>query len=85
MIAGPTVNICNYCVEIISLRLFSLKAGGGSLRPQTKRVRCSFCGKNATEVKSLFFNEPGDVRICNECYDICVEILLDDVKDKKES
>ncbi len=37
------------------------------------RYHCSFCGKKATEVEQ-FIAGPG-VYICNECVEICVNIL----------
>jgi len=42
--------------------------------------RCSFCGKDASEVFGLagVINSP--TRICDECTDICLEILLDDIQ-----
>src|ERR1041385_4263293 len=39
-------------------------------------LRCSFCGKSQNEVKKLIAG-PG-VYICNECIDICNEIISDD-------
>lgn len=39
-------------------------------------MRCSFCGKSQNEVKKLIAG-PG-VYICNECIDICNEIITDD-------
>ncbi|MBO0720931.1 MAG: hypothetical protein J2P41_08910 [Blastocatellia bacterium] len=41
--------------------------------------RCSFCGKEAGKVFGLagVINRPS--RICNECIDICFEILVDDL------
>jgi len=37
---------------------------------------CSFCGKSQNEVKKLIAGP--DVFICNECVDICNEIIIDD-------
>jgi hypothetical protein len=42
-------------------------AAGGDL------LRCSFCDKSQKRVKALIAG-PG-VYICNECVDLCVEIL----------
>ena len=39
-------------------------------------LRCSFCGKSQTEVKKLIAGP--SVYICNECIDICNEIINDD-------
>ena len=38
-----------------------------------KSLHCSFCGKNATEVKKLIAGP--DVYICDECIDLCHGIL----------
>jgi ClpX C4-type zinc finger len=42
--------------------------------------RCSFCGKDAGDVFGLAGVISRPTRICNECIDICFEILLDDIK-----
>ena len=39
-------------------------------------LRCSFCGKSHNEVKKLIGGPK--VCICNECVDICNEIIADD-------
>src|ERR671923_279323 len=39
-------------------------------------LRCSFCGKSQNEVKKLIAGPT--VYICNECMDICTEIIPDD-------
>jgi ATP-dependent Clp protease ATP-binding subunit ClpX len=46
------------------------------LRRPEEILRCSFCGKSQNEVKKLIAG-PG-VYICNECIDICNEIINDD-------
>jgi ClpX C4-type zinc finger len=40
---------------------------------------CSFCGKDAREVFGLAGVIRRPARICNECIDICLEILRDDL------
>jgi ATP-dependent protease Clp ATPase subunit len=40
---------------------------------------CSFCGKDAREVFGLAGVISRPTRICNECIDICLEIMLDDI------
>ena len=49
-------------------------------RPLVRRsddtLRCSFCGKSQNEVKKLIAGPT--VYICNECIDICNEIISDD-------
>jgi len=42
------------------------------------RVRCSFCGKEATDVKKLIAGP--DVHICNECVTLCNEIIAEDLE-----
>src|SRR5258707_4646355 len=39
-------------------------------------LRCSFCGKSQNEVQKLIAGPT--VYICNECIDICNEIITDD-------
>jgi ATP-dependent Clp protease ATP-binding subunit ClpX len=46
------------------------------------KLRCSFCGKNQSEVKKLIAG-PG-VYICNECIELCNEILKEDVRGRKK-
>ena len=46
------------------------------LRKQEEILRCSFCGKSQTEVRKLIAGP--NVYICNECIDICNEIINDD-------
>ncbi len=40
-----------------------------------KEVTCSFCGKTQDLVTRLIAGPSGDVYICNECIDICNDIL----------
>lgn len=47
------------------------------LRPEGV-LHCSFCGKSQNEVKKLIAGP--NVYICNECVDICNEIINDDDK-----
>jgi hypothetical protein len=48
----------------------------GKKRQDKDSLRCSFCGKSQNEVKKLIAGPT--VYICNECIDICVEIIRDD-------
>ena len=43
-------------------------------------VRCSFCGKSQDEVNKLVAG-PG-VYICNECIDLCKEIIDEEIQDE---
>ncbi|MDG2348660.1 MAG: ATP-dependent Clp protease ATP-binding subunit ClpX [Gammaproteobacteria bacterium] len=40
-------------------------------------LNCSFCGKNQDEVKKLIAGPPG-LYICDECVELCADILSDD-------
>jgi ATP-dependent Clp protease ATP-binding subunit ClpX len=44
-----------------------------SARTSTAVLTCSFCGKHQRQVNKLIAG-PG-VYICNECVDLCVEII----------
>jgi hypothetical protein len=44
------------------------------MRQDDDKLRCCFCGKSKNEVKILVAGPT--VHICNECIDICVEIIV---------
>jgi ATP-dependent Clp protease ATP-binding subunit ClpX len=50
---------------------FRRRAGG--VRKSTFTLTCSFCGKHQRQVNKLIAG-PG-VYICNECVDLCVQII----------
>lgn len=45
---------------------------------------CSFCGKSHTSVNKLIASPNGDAFICNDCVDVCKEIIKTDIIAKKE-
>jgi len=45
-------------------------------------LKCSFCGKSQKQVKKLIAG-PG-VYVCNECIDLCNEIIDEELKEDKE-
>ncbi|NVJ66563.1 MAG: ATP-dependent Clp protease ATP-binding subunit ClpX [Gammaproteobacteria bacterium] len=47
-----------------------------------KTLYCSFCGKSQHEVKKLIAGPR--VFICNECVDLCNDIIIEEVKDISE-
>ena len=47
-----------------------------SARKPTATLTCSFCGKHQRQVNKLIAGP--DVYICNECVDLCVEIIAKD-------
>ena len=75
LIAGPGVFICSECVEIAH------EVGEG--RRQDPRAvvkehddheaKCSFCGKRRSQLRFVVAVE--SARICDECLDLCAEIL----------
>ncbi|USS90938.1 ATP-dependent Clp protease ATP-binding subunit ClpX [Fructilactobacillus carniphilus] len=46
----------------------------------SKAVRCSFCGKTQDQVKKIVAG-PG-VYICNECIDLCEQIISDELREQ---
>lgn len=47
------------------------------------RVRCSFCGKTQDQVKKLIAGS-NNVYICDECIDLCAEILEEEFDEHEE-
>lgn len=46
------------------------------MKKSKESLNCSFCGKSQEEVKKLIAGP--DVYICNECIELCNEILSED-------
>jgi ATP-dependent Clp protease ATP-binding subunit ClpX len=46
---------------------------------EKKQLKCSFCGKTQEQVKRLIAG-PG-VYICDECIDLCSEIIADEFQE----
>lgn len=57
----------------------------GSAMGQSKRVqyRCSFCGKSQEQVRRLIAG-PGGVYICNQCIELCQEIMTQEGQGEAE-
>lgn len=47
-----------------------------------EKIRCSFCGKTQEQVRKLIAGT-GNVFICDECIDLCAEILEEELEDLK--
>ena len=90
LIAGPGVFICERCVAQASglaagAVVEGRAAGSMLLEASGSEVRCSFCGKEARQVRHLVASglsvpagKFGDLpRICDECLDLCAEILAE--------
>lgn len=48
-----------------------------------EKVRCSFCNKTQDQVKKMIAG-PGGVYICDECVDICADIIEEEYEDDPE-
>jgi len=90
LIAGPSVYICDRCVdlaksvigsdEIVSTGFAELTAGA----EQEPRVQCSFCGKCRDQVAGLIVSSAQTGRntpatICTECLGLCTEIITEEL------
>ncbi|MBO0772295.1 MAG: hypothetical protein J2P35_12630 [Actinobacteria bacterium] len=79
LIAGPDAYICDRCID----RGYTVLATGGKTASAgTATIRragddpgesCSFCGKSRLRVQAIA--AAGDARICNECLDLCREVI----------
>ena len=45
-----------------------------SVRPDKANFKCSFCFKSRQDVRHLIA-DIGNARICNECVELCVDII----------
>jgi len=50
---------------------------------EDKTLHCSFCGKSQNEVKKLIAGR--GVYICDECIDVCINIVADELHSSKSS
>lgn len=51
-----------------------------SNRTENNELVCSFCGKTSSQVKRIIVGK--DVAICNECVDMCEELLAEGLEDE---
>ena len=59
------------------------KNGGYTTKDNFDKVRCSFCGKQRSEVKKLIAGP--NVYICNECVELCREIVQEELLSEQPS
>ncbi len=59
------------------------KGGSMPIRPEEK-IRCSFCGKTQDQVRKLIAGS-NNVFICDECIELCGEILEEELGDELDS
>jgi hypothetical protein len=83
LIAGPGLYICDGCIS----RVHTVLAAPGKtastpiatiqqVSDENREELCSFCGKRRQRVKAMA--AAGEARICNECIDLCDEIVDDE-------
>jgi ATP-dependent Clp protease ATP-binding subunit ClpX len=69
----------------MAAKLVDLWFTGGSMAKQEKidrHLRCSFCGKSRDEVRKLIAGPT--VYICDECVNLCNDIIAEDWEEAKE-
>ncbi len=49
----------------------------------SEECKCSFCGKSQRDAKKMIASPNGDSYICDECIDICKDIIVDVAKKTK--
>ena len=76
-IAGTGVFICDACVRVCS-QVVADDTATGIRVGDDDALQCSFCRKHAHEVRT-FVQSSAD-NICNECVELCVEIIERGVK-----
>ena len=91
VITGPSVHICNECVDFGIAVHADTAPEGWSL---TSDRKCSFCGKEAnreytdrlpqgghtTTVVQVAAREGVEKNICNKCIDLCTEVLAEEAQ-----
>ena len=66
---APSLNTLDRAAAALGVELVI----AASARKPTTALRCSFCGKHQRQVNKLIAGP--DVYICNECVDLCVQII----------
>jgi len=92
LIAGPSVYICDGCVDLakvvlsdglpVTTAIAELTAGPAD----QPRTQCSFCGKRCDQVAGLVVGSVQTERkapaaICTECLGLCIEIIAEELAD----
>jgi ATP-dependent protease Clp ATPase subunit len=83
LIAGPGVYICDCCMR--RAQAVITEPGPTSSAPtatieqvsaETQAAQCSFCSKHRDQVAAMA--SAGDARICDECLELCDEIVSEE-------
>ena len=86
LIAGPGVYICDRCVRAAQMviaepgRTVSTPIATIQQVIEGETKQCSFCGKHRHQVAVIA--SAGDALICNECLELCDEILSEDFSEE---
>ena len=48
-------------------------------------IHCSFCNKGRDEAKKLIAGQQDGTYICDNCVQLCLEVIQDDIKYNKQS
>ena len=78
LFAGPTVFICEECVELCMMIIREEHKTSGSGSDSKNTLYCSFCGKSQHEVRKLIAGPT--VFICDECVELCMMIFREEHK-----
>jgi len=73
VIAGPSVNICNECVEVFEDVIKNVSIDASLHKFGGEIVVCSFCTKSSKDVHVILGGP--EVHICDECVQICRDII----------
>ena len=75
LIAGPSVFICNDCVELCNGIIFDEDQQENPPKRHSDPTSCSFCNKSDDEVEEILTGP--SVSICNECVEISNRIIAE--------
>lgn len=79
LIAGPHARICDRCVGLVHTVVATGGTPGGAIRrvsDASRDEKCSFCAKSRHQAVAMA--AAGEARICDECLDLCDEIIRDE-------
>jgi ATP-dependent protease Clp ATPase subunit len=70
LVVGPYVTICDGCIEAANRMVDAVAS-----RPMQLFEECTFCGHR--EARGQFTTDATDIRVCDTCVCLCVEILAE--------
>ena len=85
LIAGPSVYVCDGCMRRAQAVLADPRRTAKTATATIEQVsaepgaeQCSFCGKHRFQVAGMA--SAGDARICDECLELCHEIVREELQ-----